>query len=327
MIRLSRFFRILPAASLLLAACGSPLPQTTSPPLPPSPSQDLPSPTQTLLPVPTPGRTPTGTPVPCDPGSVDYCVETGDFILQRPIVPPGNDAIDRNYPYGSTEGGSREVHHGVEFENLSGTPVLAAAEGTVYYAGNDATRRFSPWAGFYGNIIVIEHSFPNALISKLYTLYAHLSKIEVHTGQVVQAGEAIGEVGMTGTASGNHLHFELRVTPDDYYSTLDPELWLLPSSGNGTLAILATDPGGANVFPSFRIQYFPDRDKPATAAYMADGYGLETVNPRDPWKEVAAIGDQPAGWYRITFLWDYVPFTKWVEIQSGMLTRVKFVVK
>ena len=327
MMRLSRFFCILPAAGLLLASCGSPLPQATSTSLPSSPSQDLPSPTRTLLPVPTPGRTPTDTPVPCDPGSVDFCVEKGEFILQRPIVPPGNDAIDRNYPYGSTEGGSREVHHGVEFENASGTPVLAAAEGTVYFAGNDATRKFSPWADFYGNIVVIEHSISYPPFNKLYTLYAHLSSIEVSAGQAVRAGEAIGKVGMTGTAAGSHLHFELRVTPDDYNSTLDPELWLIPRSGNGSLAILAADPNGASVYPSFRIQYFPDRNNPATASYMADGYARGTINPLDPWKEVAAIGDQPAGWYRITFLWDYVPYERWVEIEPSMLTRVSFMVK
>jgi len=326
MMHQSRFFCILLAAGLLLAGCASPISSTTSSPLPPSPSPDLPSPTLTRIPVPTASRTPASTPVLCDVLST-FCVEEGDFILQRPIAPPGNDAIDRNYPYGSTEGGTREVHHGVEFENPSGTPVLVAGGGRVYYAGNDATRKFSPWANFYGNIVVIEHFFPNAPISKLYTLYAHLSKIDVSTGQAVQAGEAIGEVGMTGTAAGSHLHFELRVTPDDYDSTLDPELWLLPSSGNGTLAILAADPSGANVFPSFRIQYFSDRNKPATASYTADGYALETVNPRDPWNEVAAIGDQPAGWYRITFLWDYVPYEKWIEIQPGMLTLVKFTVK
>jgi Peptidase family M23 len=326
MMRPSSFFCTLLAASLLLAACGSGIPPTASPPQPASPSPDLPSPTKALIPVPTPSRTPTITPVPCDV-SAGFCVEKGKFILQRPIAPPGNEVIDRNYPYGSTEEGTREVHHGVEFENPSGTPVLAAADGTVYYAGNDATRKFSPWANFYGNIVVIEHSISDAPFNKLYTLYAHLSKIDVSLGQAVQSGEAIGEVGMTGTAAGSHLHFELRVTPDDYNSTLDPELWLLPRSGNGTLAILAADPSGASVFPSFRIQYFPDRNKPATASYMADGYARETVNPRDPWKEVAAIGDQPAGWYRITFQWDYVPHERWVEIQPGMLTRVRFVVK
>ena len=325
MMRLTGIFFILLVASLLLTACS--IGVTLATPLPPSPSPDQPSPTSTVTPVLIPSLTPTATPLQCNLLSADFCITNGNFILQRPIAPPGTDTIDRNYPYGSTEGGTREAHHGVEFENASGTPVLAAEGGSVYYAGNDATRKFSPWNGFYGNIVVIEHSLSDEPFSKLYTLYAHLSKIDVSTGQEVQAGEAIGEVGMTGTAAGSHLHFEVRLNPDDYISTLNPELWLVPHSGNGTLVILATDSAGASVFPSFTVQHYLNRNGPAAASYTADGYASETVNPLDPWKEVAAIGDQPAGWYRITFLWNYALYDRWVEIQPGMLTQVAFLVK
>lgn len=323
--RFTRFASFFPTSILLLAACSSGV--TSATPLSNSPGPDLPSATRTNPPTPSPSQTPTATPVPCAVLTSNFCIETGDFILGRPIALPGNQVIDRNYPYGSTERGTREVHHGVEFENASGTPVRAAAGGSVYYAGNDTLRKFSPWTGFYGNIVVIEHTFTNAPISKLFTLYAHLSKIEVSTGQAVQGGETIGEVGLTGTATGSHLHFEVRVNPDAYSSTLNPELWLMPRSGDGTLAILAKDPNGVSIYPSFHIQYYPDRNKPASAAFTADGYASETVNPLDPFQEVAAIGDQPAGWYRVTFLWNYAAYEKWVEIQPGRLTRVAFVVK
>jgi hypothetical protein len=161
----------------------------------------------------------------------------------------------------------------------------------------------------------------------LYTLYAHLSKEEVATNQTVTTGQKIGEVGASGSARGSHLHFEVRVDPNDYSSTLNPELWLIPHPGNGTLALLATDKAGTKIFPSFNIQYFRDRNTPATAAYPVDAYAPETVNVRDSWNEVAALGDQPAGWYRVTFLWAGVLYERWVEIQPGKLTRVMFMVK
>lgn len=319
------------AASLILAACGNAAVAATSPsPLVPLPtSNTAPSPTSnrisSTLEKPTPQST--ATPMPCAPSAVDYCIEDAFFVFQPPIVPPGTDSIDRGYPYGSTEGGKLDQHHGVEFYNASGTPVLAAEDGTVYYAGDDSVRKFSPWLGFYGNIVVLEHPLLGAPFDRLYTLSAHLSKIDVSNGQIVTAGEKIGEVGMTGTALGSHLHFEVRVDPNNYGSTLNPELWLVPHPGNGTLALLATDMAGMIIFPSFNVQYYPDRNKPETARYLVDAYSPETAITDDPWNEIAAIGDQPAGSYRITFVGAGVLYERWVEIQPNQLTRVIFLVK
>jgi hypothetical protein len=215
----------------------------------------------------------------------------------------------------------------VEFYNASGTPVLAAANGAVYYAGNDTSQLFTPWSNFYGNLVVLKHELPGMPYGILYTLYAHLSKVEVTTGDTVTAGQKIGEVGASGSATGSHLHFEVRIDPVDYSSTLNPELWLVPHSGNGTLAMLVTDKDGMTIFPSFNIQYFPDRNKPAVAAYPVVGYAPETVNARDLWNEIAVLGDQPAGWYRVTFIQEGVLYEKWVEIQPAELTRVMFAVK
>jgi murein DD-endopeptidase MepM/ murein hydrolase activator NlpD len=258
---------------------------------------------------------------------VDYCVVNGSFIFQPPIAPPGTDTIDRSYPYASTANKTRDPHHGVEFYNASGTPVLAAAGGTVYYAGDDSARKFSPWLGFYGNIVVLEHPLTGAPFDTLYTLYAHLSKIDVMTGQVVIVGEQIGSVGMTGTASGSHLHFEVRIDPNDYFSTMNPELWLIPHPGHGSLSLLALDHSGTALYPSFTVQYFPDRTQPAAAAFQVDGYTPEKTNPLDPWNEVAALSDQPAGSYRITYLWAGLWEERWIEIQPGKLTRVSMTVK
>jgi hypothetical protein len=263
----------------------------------------------------------------CSPEVEAYCILDAFLIFQRPIVPPGIDTIDRYYPYGGTEGRTRDPHHGVEFYNASGTPVLATAGGIVFFVGDDKSQSFSPWLNFYGNLIILKHELTDAPFGTLYTLYAHLSKEAVTTGEVVTAGQKIGEVGASGSAQGSHLHFEVRVDPNVYASTLNPELWLDPHTGNGTLAITATDNHGNNVFPTFNIQFFPNRDQSPAMAFGVESYAPETVNPVDPWGEIAALGDQPAGWYRITFLWAGTWIEKWVEIQPGKLTRVAFMVK
>ncbi len=323
---------VLVAASLILAACGNAATAAPSPsPTAPRPTATSPpSPTSTRISSPqgTPAPTSTATHIPCAPSAADYCIEDAYFVFQRPIVPPGTDSIDRGYPYGSTEGETRDPHHGVEFYNASGTPVLAAADGTVYYAGDDTARKFSPWSGFYGNIVVLEHPLPRMPFDRLYTLYAHLSKIDVSSGQTVTAGEIIGEVGLTGTALGSHLHFEVRVDPNDYGSTLNPELWLVPHPGNGTMAFQFLDKSGMPIHPlENKVQYIPDPNHPSAADYYPEVYSFESLISTSPFQETAVLGDLPAGLYRVTFLWEGVLYERWVEIQPGKLTRVMFVVK
>ena len=185
-------------------------------------------PTATLTAIP---PTPTLTPVSCDPHTVDYCITDGHFIFQRPIKPPDNTSVDITYRFGSTENGTREPHHGVEFENPIGTPVYAPADGVVVFAGPDKVAVYSSLTNAYGNLIVIQHA------DNLYTLYGHLSKILVETGKHVAEGEKIGEVGSAGMAIGSHLHFEVRRgNVQDYFAAQNPELWLIPNlDANGQL--------------------------------------------------------------------------------------------
>jgi len=312
---------ILLAFVLWLPACGPAVPSATPAPSPTA-TATFPTNTPTRLP-----PTSTPTPAPCNPASVDFCIENGYFVFQPPIAPTGKDTVVRGYPYGSTQGGKRDPHHGVEFEDPAKTPVLAAADGIVYYAGNDKDTLFAAGPNFYGNLVVIKHDLSGTPYETLYTLYAHLSKIEVTTNQAVTVGQEIGQVGMTGAALGNHLHFEVRIAPQDSGSTLNPELWLIPHAGNGALAIRAADKTGMNISPDLNLQYYSDPKKPAVASYLVDPYAPETVNPGDIWNEVAAIGDLPAGRYRVTMIWEATLYIKWIDIQPGKLTLVAFVTK
>ena len=95
--------------------------------------------------------------------------------------------------------GEASSHTGTDIACAEGTPILAAADGTVTVANG-----LDSWGGSYGYYIQIDHG------GGLETLYAHCSSICVTTGQQVQSGQVIGYVGHTGRAPGSHLHFEVR---------------------------------------------------------------------------------------------------------------------
>ena len=96
--------------------------------------------------------------------------------------------------------GEVSSHTGADIACADGTPILAAADGTVTVANG-----LDSWGGSYGYYIQIDHG------GGLETLYAHCSSICVTTGQQVQAGEVIGYVGHTGRVTGSHLHLEVHV--------------------------------------------------------------------------------------------------------------------
>lgn len=92
--------------------------------------------------------------------------------------------------------GVRRLHAGVDVAAPTGTPVVAAAAGTVTWAGP---------RGGYGLLVVIDHG------GGLETRYAHASALEVQRGAHVERGQPVARVGATGTATGPHLHYEVRV--------------------------------------------------------------------------------------------------------------------
>lgn len=95
-----------------------------------------------------------------------------------------------------TQGLHGPGHRGIDIGAPSGTPIYAAASGTVLIAKTG-------WSGGYGNMAIIQH--PNGT----KTLYAHMSKLGTSTGTEVTQGQIIGYVGSTGKSTGPHLHFEV----------------------------------------------------------------------------------------------------------------------
>jgi murein DD-endopeptidase MepM/ murein hydrolase activator NlpD len=93
--------------------------------------------------------------------------------------------------------GTMRAHQGVDYAAPTGTPIHAAGDGKVAFRG---------WQGGYGNVVILQHG------GHYSTLYGHMSHIAgIRDGQRVAQGQTIGYVGMTGLATGPHLHYEFRV--------------------------------------------------------------------------------------------------------------------
>ncbi|MEY9835231.1 transglycosylase family protein [Streptacidiphilus sp. EB103A] len=101
-------------------------------------------------------------------------------------------------------------HTGVDLAVPVGTTVQAVGAGTVVKA---------EWGGAYGRMVVVRHA------DGRYSLYAHLSQIDVHVGETVSAGTELGLSGATGNVTGPHLHFEVDTT-EQYGSDINPISWL-----------------------------------------------------------------------------------------------------
>lgn len=121
---------------------------------------------------------------------VNYNFETIQVALANPI----SGTITSRF--GARSSRRSSVHTGLDIAAPTGTPISAAAGGTVTYAANK---------GAYGNFIVINHG------NGVQTYYAHCSAINVSVGQTVSQGQNIGAVGSTGNSTGPHLHLEVRV--------------------------------------------------------------------------------------------------------------------
>lgn len=112
------------------------------------------------------------------------------------IEPVRGYAVNSAFGMRRLPGHAARHHDGVDIAAPRGTGVLVAAEGRVLRTGYDA--------GGYGKFIEVVH--PNGMS----TLYGHLSRVDVATGDAVGVGERIGLVGSTGRSTGPHLHFEVR---------------------------------------------------------------------------------------------------------------------
>ena len=173
---------------------------TSEPEVTPTPeSEATPTPEPEATPTPEPEATPSPKPEQVPGYQVAETDRNGDFLW--PV--PGYGTVSQGY--------DATKHTGIDISAEQGVAVIAAADGTVSHVqtwdGSTTTGDQS-----YGNMVQITHA------DERTTLYAHLSKVLVSSGDSVSAGETIGYVGNTGNADGAHLHFEVRQSGQ----TVDP---------------------------------------------------------------------------------------------------------
>lgn len=130
-------------------------------------------------------------------GDVDYFDENGQSakkaLMKTPI-----DGARLSSGFGKRKHpilGYMKTHKGLDFAAPRGTPIYAAGNGTVQYAGRK---------GAYGKFVLIRHN------NNYSTAYAHMSRIKTGKGRRVKQGQVIGYVGTTGRSTGPHLHYEIR---------------------------------------------------------------------------------------------------------------------
>lgn len=108
---------------------------------------------------------------------------------------PVHGTITSRFGWRTLAVNGNHFHAGVDIAATVGEPVHVARDGVVVKAG---------WGGTYGNAVFVDHG------DGTQTRYAHLSRIDVHTGQRVRQGDVLGLAGSTGASTGPHVHFELR---------------------------------------------------------------------------------------------------------------------
>ncbi|MFZ0543820.1 MAG: peptidoglycan DD-metalloendopeptidase family protein [Candidatus Promineifilaceae bacterium] len=279
------------------------------------------TPFPTLPPTAEPTEPATATPMPTfTPPALPNTSPNEHYWLRRPIGEGGVVWTDKVYPYGSTRGGTLRPHHGVEFDVPTGTEVLAAASGTVVFAGPDDTTLVGETTNFYGNVVVIQ--LDSSLGGQpVFNLYGHLSEILVDVGQTVQSQELIALSGSSGIADGPHLHFEVRLGTNSYDSTYNPLLWLYPFPDRGVVAGSITYSNGT----AAREVPVTLRRIDAPSPYSATTtYADNSLNSDPQWKENFALDDVTAGYYELTVgsgddevkveLWVHPYQTSFIEI-------------
>ncbi|HEC99124.1 MAG TPA: M23 family metallopeptidase [Proteobacteria bacterium] len=120
---------------------------------------------------------------------------TAAFLRMQNAAPMGLFADQRTYTYNGQEI-DRAVHLGIDLASNERAPIQAANSGKIIFTG---------YLGIYGNTIIIDHG------QGIFSLYAHLSSVNVAPGQMVEKGMVLGCSGSTGLAGGDHLHFSMLV--------------------------------------------------------------------------------------------------------------------
>ena len=267
-------------------------------------------PTQGTLPI--AGWRPPLYPTPWAPTLFDH------FFFASPIAANEINTPVSDYRYGGVFF-ENIVHTGVDIPAPRGTPIHAAGDGTVVWAGYGVFQGGFDPTDPYGLAVTIQHDF-GYQNQALFTIYGHMSEVDVVQGQHVKTGDQLGLVGETGVVTGPHLHFEVRLGKNDFFATRNPELWLVPPIGWGIIAGRVTDGIGQPLFDQQIIIADPANKQ----NYLAWSYGKSTVNSDSYYQENLVIGDLPAGSYLLRADFGGASFKAPIEVHPGMVNYFTF---
>jgi murein DD-endopeptidase MepM/ murein hydrolase activator NlpD len=240
------------------------------------------------------------------------------FFFSRPIA-----ANEINWPLADYRYGGvflpDVVHTGIDIPAPIGTDVLAAGAGKIVWAGYGLFRGVKDPTDPYGLAVTIKHDF-GFQGEVLYTVYGHLSRIDVAVGQYVQAGDPIGLVGQTGKVTGPHLHFEVRLGKNDFFVSRNPELWLSPPQGWGVLVARIMNSSGYLLDGYQAIVHSKDEER----WWHLKTYGGGTAVSDNYYQENLVLGDLPAGRYEVWIAFAGSNYNLDFDIKPGMVTYFSF---
>jgi len=243
------------------------------------------------------------------------------FYFAAPIAAAYPGEPEWDYPYGGVFFGPNIIHTGVDLPAPRGTNVLAAGPGTVVWAGVGLyTGSSDSLNDPYGNAVAIRHDF-GYQDQQLFTIYAHMDEVDVVVGQWVNTGTVLGKVGSTGATTGPHLHFEVRLGENSFYSTRNPVLWMAPPEGYGVLVGRVTADYGATL----KDHLIFVRNIQTLKTWKVYTYASDaTIHSDSYYNENVALGDLPAGIYEIDIIFDSVNNWSKVQILPGQVTYFTF---
>jgi len=252
-------------------------------------------------------------PIPWAPTPYDH------FYFARPTAIDEVNWPTENYRYGGSffEG---EIHTGIDIKVSPGTPVLAAGTGKVVWAGWGLYRGVpGDTSDPYGKSVVIEHDF-GYQGEHLFTVYAHMQQILVPRGQQVSTGDLLGLSGDTGRVTGPHLHFEVRLGKRNYFSTLNPELWLVPPEGWGILAGRFYRTNGKEM----QAELIEVTSVYTGQIWYARTYTKGAINKDAYYWENFVVSDLPAGLYQVELSYIGKLYSQTIEIHPGRVSFLSF---
>ena len=166
-----------------------------------------------------------------------YESANSDIVRHTPsILPLPSDQFVLTSPFGqrvSPFTRSTDFHKGLDLSAPRGTPIYAAADGVVTFAGRFPIRQSVAWWRF-GNTVTIKHG------ENFITIYAHCDEVRVQTGQEVRQGQVVATVGSTGWSTNSHLHYEVRsdLEKPGTWNPIDPRIYILNYQWNDEAALL-----------------------------------------------------------------------------------------